>query len=74
MGGIFRKPKKRTPPAPPDPRREETAKKTSPDQKKEDIRGRTGTRGGLSQNFVPVDDNSPTSTLSVRDPLGGVRR
>ena len=40
MGGIFRKPKKRTPPTPPgpvtDPRRVETAKKTAPEQKKEE--------------------------------------
>ena len=76
MGGIFRKPKKRVAPAPPDPRREETAKKTSPDQKKEDIKGRTGTRGGLAQDFTPVEDDSPTTKVTLggtRNPLGNPR-
>ena len=72
MGGIFRKPKKRTPPEPPAPRREETAKKTAPDQKKD---ARTGTRGGLSMNFNSVEDE-PRTTSSIgpiRNKLDGSR-
>ena len=71
MGGVtrvFSKPKKRTAPVSAPERREETAKKTAPEQKKQDEVGRPRgdrlTRSG--SGLLGYEETS--STLGVRNP------
>ena len=72
MGGVarvFSKPKKRTAPVSAPERREETAKKTAPEQQKEEPRPRRGDR--LNQSLVGgtlagYEENTQT-TLGVRN-------
>lgn len=70
MGGIFRKPKKRTQPVPPPPRREETAKKTAPEQKKEEPTpsSRTGRNVVGGQLLGYTDTNTQTTLGGGRNP------
>jgi hypothetical protein len=69
MGGVFRKPKKRTEPVPPAPRREETAKKTAPEQKKPEQTRKRGDRLSRSISGGQLLGYQPGGVLgSVRNP------